>query len=305
MMKTTHTVTPKQPFNFEHTIAFASGFSPTEGEQHVDERALRLRKAYEIGGRAVLAEVATGQSSALSITFFSETPLAEAEVVLGLERVRFTLSLDDDLEPFYRLAEKDGAFAPVVDAQYGHHHLKFPSAFEIAVWAVLAQRTPMRVARAVKCALVAAFGTSIDAEGERYAAFPSAARLAKISEAALRAVVKNVVKTAAIAEIARAFEGVDERWLRHGPFAEVKGWLARLPRIGAWSTAFILYRGLGRMEKLEQKEGPIVDCFRAAYGPRADIDEIATSYGEHVGAWCLYLRTAGTKSSARGRSQAA
>ena len=50
--------------------------------------------------------------------------------VEALDRIRFSLSLDDDLEPFYELAEKDGSFAPIAREQRGHHHVKFPSAFE-------------------------------------------------------------------------------------------------------------------------------------------------------------------------------
>ena len=69
-------------------------------------------------------------------------------------------------------------------------------------------------------------------------------------------------------------------------------WLGRLPRIGAWSKAFVLYRGLGRMERLELREGPIVERARAVYGPDVDVARVAASYGEHVGTWCLYLRTA-------------
>jgi DNA-3-methyladenine glycosylase II len=293
MNQTTHSIRATEPFAFHHTLAFVGGFSPMAGEQGVDGG--RLRKAHEIGGRAILVDVEAGERGALAVTLRAEAEITARDEAEALDRVRFTLSLEDDLTRFYRLAEGDPAFAAVARAQHGHHHVKFPSAFEITVWAVLAQRTPMRLARAVKRALVERFGTSIVVDGERHLAFPTAKRLASVADADLGGVVKHAVKAAAIAEITRAFEDVDEEWLRHGPFAEVQSWLARLPRIGAWSTAFVLYRGLGRMERLELEDGPIVDCARAVYGPRVDIAKVAASYGEHVGTWCLYLRTAGAR----------
>jgi DNA-3-methyladenine glycosylase II len=119
-----------------------------------------------------------------------------------------------------------------------------------------------------------------------------------VPEDELSQVVKHPVKAAAIAAIARAFTRVDEAWLRRGPFAEVQAFLSGLPRVGAWSTAFILFRGLGRMQELEIAEGPLLDCARQVYGPRVDIRRVAAGYGEHVGVWCLYLRTVGARIAA-------
>jgi DNA-3-methyladenine glycosylase II len=293
-------VQARAPFSFRHSLAFVSGFSPMAGEAEVGGE--RIRKAYEIGGRAILVDV-SGKATArgdtgLDVSLFAETPLTPRDEVEAGGRVRFTLSLDDDLSPFYAIAGRDPRFAPVARAQHGHHHVKFPSAFEIAVWAVLAQRTPMPLARAVKRTLIDRFGAAIVVDGARHAAFPTAARLAAVSDADLRAVIKHGIKASAIGAIARAFADVDENWLRHGPFADVRDWLSALPRIGAWSTAFVLYRGLGRMERLEAKDGPIIDCARAVYGPKVDVGAVAASYGEHVGTWCLYLRTAGSRIAA-------
>jgi DNA-3-methyladenine glycosylase II len=290
MIDTTLVTEPKKPFSFRHSLAFVCGFSPMAGEQETCGE--RLRKAHEIGGRAVLVDVTPRGADLLAVTLHADGPINHEDRAAALDRVRFTLSLDDDLAPFYALAEQDRAFAPIARAQLGHHHVKFPSPFEITVWAVLAQRTPMPLARAIKRALVERFGTSIDVDGARHLAFPSAARLAGAGDAALAAVVKHRIKADAIGAIAKAFTGVDESWLRDGRFGEVSDWLGNLPRIGAWSKAFVLYRGLGRMERLELAEGPIFECARAVYGPKVDVARVAARYGEHVGSWCLYLRTA-------------
>ncbi|HVY44594.1 MAG TPA: hypothetical protein VHB21_01895 [Minicystis sp.] len=302
-MQTTHEITPRSPFDFAHTLDFVCGFSPMAGEQEV--HAARLRKAHEIGGRAVLVDVEPGAAGALRVRLTADGELVASVRAAALDRVRFTLSLDDDLAPFYAIAARDPAFSPIVRAQHGHHHVKFPSPFEITAWAVLTQRSPIRVARRVKQKVIERFGASIEVDGERHAAFPSAERVAALSDAELGAVVKNPIKTSAIRAIARAFLDVDERWLRTAPFDDVRAFLSGLPRIGPWSTAFVLFRGLGRMPRLELTDGPIFDCARHVYGARADVLTEAARYGEHVGMWSLYLRWAGRGLRPASRTRAA
>ncbi|MEO7096080.1 MAG: DNA-3-methyladenine glycosylase 2 family protein, partial [Polyangiales bacterium] len=123
-------------------------------------------------------------------------------------------------------------------------------------------------------------------------AFPEAPVVAR-EEARVREIVGDPRKAASLVTIARAFEEVDERFLREGSFEEVDAWLRALPRIGPWSSAFILFRGLGRMPHLALQEGPIFDAARERYGAshtNRELTAIADRYGEWCGYWALYLR---------------
>ena len=191
----------RQPFSFGHSLAFTCGFSPMAGEQSIEGG--RLRKAHEIGGRAIGVDVEAGAGGALAVTLHADSEITARDQAAALDCVRFTLSLDDDLVPFHALAERDAAFAPVARAQHGHHQVKFPSAFEITVGRS-AQRTPMRLARSVKRAIVERFGASIALDGERHLAFPTAKRLASASDAELHGTVKHAIKAAAMPD-RRAF----------------------------------------------------------------------------------------------------
>jgi DNA-3-methyladenine glycosylase II len=287
----TTTLKARAPFDFARTLGFLGCFPPTAGEQQLAPSG--LGKVLSVSGRAIACTVmATARRTELAVTLRADAPIDEATCDATIARLRFHLSLDDDLAPFYALASRDPAFSKVARAQHGHHHVKFPSPFEIACWAVLGQRTPMGVARKVKDAIVARFGPVVSLDAHDARAFPEAPVLAD-EQARLAEVVRDPRKASSIVAIARAFADVDERFLREGPFGEVESWLQALPRIGPWSSAFILFRGLGRMPRLSLREGPIFDAGRRVYGATTSdraITEIADGYGEWCGYWALYLR---------------
>ncbi len=60
-----------------------------------------------------------------------------------MDRLGFYLSLQDDLRPFYAIADADPDFAPVARGLYGFQQVKFLTPFEHLCWAILTQRTPM------------------------------------------------------------------------------------------------------------------------------------------------------------------
>jgi DNA-3-methyladenine glycosylase II len=95
--------------------------------------------------------------------------------------------------------------------------------------------------------------------------------------------------------VAEAFDRVDETFLYGGDFQEVQAWLRSIDGIGEWSAAFVLFRGLGRIERMPLTP-PFVKAVRAVYGAsltEPEIARIAKGYGPWAGYWAMYLR-AGT-----------
>jgi DNA-3-methyladenine glycosylase II len=94
--------------------------------------------------------------------------------------------------------------------------------------------------------------------------------------------------------VSRAFDGVDEAWLRTAPYNEVQNWLLSIKGIGAWSASFILLRSLGRMERLPVDEKWLIQAARRRYGSDTleskDVERLAKPYGDHAGYWAHYLR---------------
>jgi DNA-3-methyladenine glycosylase II len=96
--------------------------------------------------------------------------------------------------------------------------------------------------------------------------------------------------------IATAFSGADETWLRAAPYAEVEAWLRGIKGLGAWSAAFVMLRGLGRMEQLPVGEARLGDATSKVYGRALSDTElvaIAERYGAYRGYWAHYMRVAG------------
>jgi DNA-3-methyladenine glycosylase II len=292
-------LTPTPPFDFAKSLDFLGFFGPTEGEQAISARGL---------AKAVLAEDQTVvfqlepagsvEKPELNYTLFSDRPIGEVTRRAVAERAAFFLSLADDLRRFYAIGRADSAFAPIVERLYGYHQVKFLTPFENACWAVLTQRNPIPIARQIKQAIVERFGGRLDLDGERYWAFPTAARLAAADPAELLDLIRNQRRAEYLHAIALAFSDVSEEWLRTAPYDEVESWLRGIKGIGAWSASFVLLRGLGRMEKVPIGEGRLSDAVSKIYGRgRAlndtEIQQIAERYGAWQGYWAHYLRVNG------------
>ncbi len=150
-------------------------FSPSEGEQTVSD--LSFTKAIHLENQTMAFRLkgdGTVSKPVLSYRLYSSKEINEEMKSALLDRIRFYLSLDDDLKPFYDLGSEDPNFAPVLDELYGLHQVKFLTPFEAAAWAVLSQRISMKVAHKMKNKLTEAAGNSIQIEGVDHKTFPSA-----------------------------------------------------------------------------------------------------------------------------------
>ncbi len=294
----TGALTARPPFDFGKTLAFLGAFSPTAGEQAFE--AGSLTKAVTINGRAVaftLRSIGTVEAPRLAYTLASEQALSDEEHAAVADRIRFFLSLDDELEPFYAIGRADPHFAAVIERFYGLHQPKFLTPFEIACWAILAQRVPMPIAHRVKLALVGRWGTSITLPSGTYRAFPEPAQLAAVDPADLAAVVRNERKVEYLRAVVQFFSEVDEHWLRAGDISEVAARIRGIKGVGEWSSHFILVRGLGRMEQLSTVDQELSKAAAKLYNAGqplapAELQRIFDRYGATQGYWAYYTRIA-------------
>lgn len=231
---------PAPPFDFAKSLRFVERFSPSAGEQRIDE--YMLCKAFNIAGVPVVAKIrahGSAEAPSLAVELFAKRPLSDKKIEATRERITRYLSLDVDLLPFYDLARRDPVMAPLIERGYGFHQVRFPTPFENAVWAVLGQRAPAKIARSAKDRVTAHFGVALELDGTTYRAFPEARVLAVVSKDALADAVRNVRKLPYVRAVALAFADVDEAWLREGPYDDVRSWLRAIDGIGDWSAAFV------------------------------------------------------------------
>jgi DNA-3-methyladenine glycosylase II len=109
-------------------------------------------------------------------------------------------------------------------------------------------------------------------------------------------IIHNNRKAEYLAATVKAFNNVDEEWLRNAPYDDVYSWLTEIKGIGPWSAHFVLIRGLGRMERLSTIDGELAVAAGKIYtGKEEPMDEkdvrsIAEKYGKWQGYWSYYLR---------------
>jgi DNA-3-methyladenine glycosylase II len=292
----TGTLTPRPPFDFVKSLGFLRGFGPTEGEQIFASGS--LTKAVTLQGRAVAFELhSTGtiEEPELVYRLYSEQSLNEADRAAVTDRLRFFLSLDDDLRPFYEIGSADPSLAPVIERFYGLHQPKFLTPFEIACWAILGQRQPWRVAHRTKLALVERWGTSITLQGEIYRAFPEPEQLAAVDAGELASVVRNERKVEYLQAVIQFFNEVDEQFLRYGDYDEVIAKIRGIRGVGDWSSYFIMVRGLGRMERVSTVDQELAKAAAKVYNDGqmlapSEMQRLLDRYGIYQGLWALYLR---------------
>ncbi len=277
------------PFDFAQSLAFLGEFPPAHNQQSISGTS--LTKAVMIDGQVVVFRL-TASAPGLDYTLFSAQPISAELQRAAADRIAFFLSLDDDLRPFYALAQSDPPFAPVLERLYGYHQVKFLTPFENACWAILSQRIPVQVGLMLKARLGDQLGAALTVEGVAYSAFPDAPRVLERADD-LDAIVGNQRKANYLRAAAQAFATVDEAWLRTAPYDEVEAWLLAIKGIGAWSANFILIRGLGRMDRVAISEGRMLDAARKVYGDDLSdqqVIDLGARYGSYQGYWSHYLR---------------
>jgi len=260
----------RAPFSFARSLDFLRSFPPCRGEYLIDDDAVTA--AVTIDGHAVPFTVRGDLT--VETARHGDAIVARAAHFLGSE---------DDLSGFYAAAKGDAAFAPVIDTLHGLHHVRFLTLGEIAVYAVMMQRSSIAHASAKRRRFLARFGVPVDGE-PRLRAWPELATLAALDPGDIGEPIATVV---------RGVAAIGEPFLREAPYGEARDRLLAIRGIGPFSAAAILLRGLGRMDELPWGE-PFERAARGVYGRAFDVDAIRARYGRHIGYWSYYLRVRGS-----------
>jgi DNA-3-methyladenine glycosylase II len=260
------------------------------GEQLVDEAS--LIKAMMVDGQTVVFKVeAEGQH--LRYELFSSDPLSTSTGDSVAERISFFLSLQDDVNQFYSIArERDPKFSELIDELRGLHHVKFMTFLEASCWAVMSQRIQRPIALRMKRSLTERFGGSLEVDGRTYWAFPDRSRLAAATARELLEATRNQRTTERLVSLLMSLDELDESFLRTAPLEKAEARLMKVNGIGEWSSQLILFRGLGRIEKLQPINVRLLgETIKRVYGSEEKtLDEINKIYGSWSGYWSLYLR---------------
>ncbi|NUR85942.1 MAG: DNA-3-methyladenine glycosylase 2 family protein, partial [Nonomuraea sp.] len=196
------------------------------------------------------------------------------------EEIGRILSLDVDGTGFADAAALDPVLGELVREHPGLRPVGFWSPWEAACWAVIVQRTSMRVASSVKRRIADTFGAKVDVDGQEFAAFPPPVSLVDAGGLGLTEQKEEWIRGLARA----ALDGVlTAEHLRSLDPADALAELRALPGVGPFSAGLILIRGAGAPDAFPGDEPRLFGILRERYGLPEDTP-VAT-YRKLAEAW--------------------
>ena len=305
-------LTVSGPFELAQALAFLRGFLPAGGSASGPCGSASgrsggdcYRAAHVIAGRPLAIEVSQdpdGLLMRLAGAGASAAHLFEAE-----ELTRRVFSLDLDGALFQRQVGKaDKVIAGLQRRFPGLRPVLFSTPFEAACWAVLSQRTRMSQAAHLRSKLVAALVPKVMVDGHELTAFPAPEHVLAAGGALAGVVGVSEVKATRIQRLAERGERGDfePRFLRGISDERARAWLEQSPGIGAWTSEFVLIRGVGRPDLLPRGEWRLLSAVQRYYdlAERPTFEDLERLSGGWEGfrSWAAFLLRAALHLDTRG-----
>jgi 3-methyladenine DNA glycosylase/8-oxoguanine DNA glycosylase len=235
-----------------------------------------LRAVYEMEGRLEIGEARQQSDGAVVLRAPSEETI---------ERLRFTLGVDDDHSEFVRRFSHDPFLGATVRRLKGLRPLRCATVTQSLLRALCGQLITARRAREIERRVVRAATPSLDG----LHAAPTPAVMGRYSPAELRALGLGGPRASALVRLCRS---VDLERLREVSTDAAAARLGRESRIGPWSVGVVCIQGLGRYERglvgdlgliklLARMRGRPVESWETA--------ELLEPYGEWAGLASVYM----------------
>ena len=247
---------PTPPFDFELTAGYHTYFQGRSGADNLDGGV--YRRLVDLDGRLVLASVSsagTVDAPGLALELRGED-LTDADGQRAAAQVRWMLGTEQELAPFYALAESDPALAELTQQFRGLHLPRTATLFEALTIAILGQQISASVARTLRTLLIERFGSryvtpaKAGDDGAAYYAFPRPETVLASSPEELRGLKLSRSKAEYVRVIAAA--ALEPGWteLTELPDGEIVRRLTALRGVGNWTAQWALVRGLARPDAL-------------------------------------------------------
>jgi DNA-3-methyladenine glycosylase II len=240
-------IQPKGPFNLDLTLQRYRLFGDDAAHAYVDGV---YRRVVQIDDRLWLYALCEGGSPhdpIIQVRLFGERAHTQHRAAVESE-IRRSLSLDVELEPFYRWASADPALTELIARCYGMRPPQAPTLFEALVTSISAQQVNLAFATATRSRLIRRYGRAMTLDGRTYYAFPTPDSLADASLQEVRDMQFSWRKAEYIVNLARLV-ATGELRLETFPQLSNEAVIERITRVkglGRWTADWLLARGLGR-----------------------------------------------------------
>ena len=241
---------PVPPFDFELTAGYHTYFQARSGADNMDGGL--YQRLLDLNGRLALATVSsTGSADSPELSMeLSGEGLSETHGEVAAAQLKWMLGTDQDVTPFYDLADLGPEMSSLVEQFRGLHLPRTATLFEGLTLAILGQQISASVARMMRTLVIERFGDTAEFDGITYYAFPRPEAILESSPQALRTLKLTQRKSEYIYGLAAA--AMQPEWvdLTDLPDDEFVRRLTQLRGIGAWTAQWALVRGLARPDAL-------------------------------------------------------
>jgi 3-methyladenine DNA glycosylase/8-oxoguanine DNA glycosylase len=212
------------------------------GDGVLRARGALLERLLHVEGRPAVVRVAqTGERCVL----FGAWAQDRADAEEAITRMRFALSVDDDLRPFWERFRDDPLIGPPLRRAPWRRISRRPVAFEALAWGICEQLIDIARAVAIERRIVRGLGPSCAETGLRDV--PHAAAVAACAPARLESFDLSARRSLALVRAAR--EVARGRIDLEEPDHE-RAWrrLLAIPTIGRWTVEILAAHGQGRYD---------------------------------------------------------
>ena len=206
-----------------------------------------ITKVIAIGEMQSLVQISVIDNQQMVVQFLNGSrPIEKGEREKIATYILEWFDLDNDLTPFYEMANADPLLKIPAQKFYGLRVIGIPDLFEALCWGVLGQQINLAFAYSLKRQFVESFGGSIEWNGKKYWVFPPYERIAQLTPTDLAAIKMTVKKSEYIIGIARLMANGDlsKEQLKKMDFKEAEKSLIKIRGIGPWTANYVLMRCL-------------------------------------------------------------
>jgi DNA-3-methyladenine glycosylase II len=207
-----------------------------------------IRRVIVIGKTRTLVQIEYSDNKQLNVHFIGGAqPTKTWQCAEIVNYIREWFDLDNDLFPFYEMANADPLLKTTIKEFYGLRLIGIPDLFEALCWGVLGQQINLGFAYTLKRQFVEKFGESIESDGKNYWIFPSYEQIAQLTPndfADIKMTVKKSEYIIGIAKLMASGELSKQKLIEAGSFKEVEKSLIKIRGIGPWTANYVLMRCL-------------------------------------------------------------
>jgi AraC family transcriptional regulator, regulatory protein of adaptative response / DNA-3-methyladenine glycosylase II len=204
----------------------------------------------------------------------------------GVERLRWTLALDDDHSGFLRAVQHDRMLGPASRALRGLRPVRVSTVAQALLRAFCGQLIEAKRARRLEQAIIRTLCAPL---GENLHAAPTTRDLAALAPSQLRALGLHASRAASLVRLCRT---VELERLRDAPTPAVAARLGRERGLGPWSIGVVCLEGLGRYDYGLVGDLGLVKLLRDLRGREVEgweTAELLAPYGEWAGLASVYM----------------